>query len=283
MRSGARRILCALCIALLSLGLGFVPAANAGTTPPTPPAVDADGWLTKTPAPAGAELVILSGKKTGADGCVIPIELKATPGDRVVRADETRINLRTCQLEVAVRRGDDVPKTPATQPSPDVATKEAGPAEPAKIEEPAPSQLRPAQKAKAGWTRTTGYFRTWWTDPIGLTVNSTRNNVSWDWNNVNCVSPGWGSANYEWLSGTGWAQLGENFQNLYGCTDQRSESYAHYANQAFCGIAIPAAHVYYPRNYVRGWWNGEMSGYTDSYADSGCSFLLTRHHQLEFS
>ncbi|MEU5863662.1 hypothetical protein ABZ815_20995 [Nonomuraea sp. NPDC047529] len=216
-------------------------------------------------------------RQLGADGCVFTVELELGPDEKAVQGDETRLNLKTCQMELAIRR-DQLLKTddPTTG-----LTKETGkPTSPTKVEEAPSGRSRLSTSASAAWTRSEGYFETWWVDPINLTVNDVTNFVGWDWNGVNCIQPGWGNANYSWLTTTGWFKVADNFQNLYGCTDHRSESYAHYANGSFCGVAVPAAHAYYPRNVVQGWWDGNLTGLTDSYADSGCSFLLSHHYRV---
>ncbi|MGW2155793.1 hypothetical protein [Nonomuraea sp. NPDC001699] len=139
-------------------------------------------------------------RQLGADDCVFTVELELGPDEKAVQGDETRLNLKTCQMEPAIRR----------------------------------DQLLKTDDPTTGLTK-----ETWWVDPINLTVNDVTNFVGWDWNGVNCIQPGWGNANHSWLTTTGWFKVADNFQNLYGCTDHRSEPYAHYANGPFCGVAVP--------------------------------------------
>ena len=54
--------------------------------------------------------------------------------------------------------------------------------------------------------QSSGYFRTWMEDPVGLDLNSVTNYLTWSWDGFVVYNP-WGGYQLWWLSGDGWYPL----------------------------------------------------------------------------
>ncbi len=126
-----------------------------------------------------------------------------------------------------------------------------------------------------------GYARGWHTDPVGLTVNSARNDTTWTSTSGGCVTSANGSYDQDWLSGSGWSRETHDWNNVYNCSRSESSSYIYFRNNIFC--ATIDTHVYYDRNYVYGRAGGVLSPGSTTRKSGGCNQLLSKHTDFGYN
>ncbi|GAB3898007.1 hypothetical protein GCM10029964_081790 [Kibdelosporangium lantanae] len=130
-------------------------------------------------------------------------------------------------------------------------------------------------------TRSAGYYKSYYEDPVQLDVNSVTNSTTWSWNGSSVLSsPGpVGGYHYGWFKGSGWSLKENNWQNTYTSYQTTSSSYVHYRNGTFC--ATIDTHTYYDRNNVHGRKDGWLLGNVNARKKGGCTSLLSFHTKLK--
>jgi hypothetical protein len=125
-----------------------------------------------------------------------------------------------------------------------------------------------------------GYLKTWWIDPINITVNSVQNSTTWHWSGAgHCVTGIVGGQFLTWFSPSGWVLLSDSWQNTYNCSATTSASTVLYKNGIFC--AFFSTYASYAPNKVNGLQNGTLLGtWNDSVFGSVCVNLLRFRIQL---
>lgn len=151
---------------------------------------------------------------------------------------------------------------------------------------------RPFSPLDSGfWQWSYGYYRMWWTDPIGLEVNYAKAYVSWWWDGASCArkdSAGSGYADW-WLTLTGWELLSRWNGEVLGGSDPNCLTYAgwtggtHLMNQYFppCSPFAPMYLDYDPVS-ASGMSDGYLYGYgtTVAWGPGLCRALLTHHNEI---
>jgi hypothetical protein len=125
-----------------------------------------------------------------------------------------------------------------------------------------------------------GFLKTWWIDPINITVNSVQNSTTWRWSGTgHCVTGILGGQILTWFSPSGWVLLSDSWQNTFNCTETTSASTVLYKNGIFC--AFFSTYARYAPNKVNGLQNGTLVGtWNDSVFGSVCVNLLRFRMQL---
>ena len=125
-----------------------------------------------------------------------------------------------------------------------------------------------------------GFLKTWWVDPINITVNSDQNSTTWRWSGAgNCVTGILGGENLTWFTGSGWFLASDSWQNTFNCSATTSASTTHYQNNIFCAFFTTFA-TYNP-NKVNGLQNGTLQGtWNDTVSGNVCVNLLSFRMQL---
>lgn len=121
-------------------------------------------------------------------------------------------------------------------------------------------------------------YTTTWYEPLGAKVNYVSDIMKW-WYDGTKVTGYSGSDGRWWLSLTGWYEASHNFQSYPdGTTGAVSSTYDNMRNNIFC--ALQTTNVWYDRNNVEGYGDGSARGWGTSWADGGCSGLLSKEVTL---
>jgi hypothetical protein len=216
-----------------------------------------------------ATTVTVRGRHLAAGGCRYSGTAVVHPGQAAVQQDEVAENPATCTMTL-------VQGTPANVDAANPSGTVTKTVHANATRGTAPQSTRSLSSIAA--TNSAGYSKTRFEDPVGIDVNSVRNNVSWTWNGSS-VSNGSCSANYGWLSGDGWGLHENNFYCRYdgSPTQVDSSSYAHFKNGIFC-VGFDTD-VYYNRNHAYGRRNGDLVGAWNTSKSGPCSGLLSVHNQ----
>ena len=243
----------------LSLATGVAAASSAD-----------NAWIYYAhPVIAGAQEATLVGSVDVDGTCVIPVGSALPPQNTVASVDETAFNPDLCQSKVLISATDDAEDTP------DSAQKDEGDAA-AEI-----GTSANGTDAAILATRSAGYYKSYYEDPVQLDVNSVTNSTTWSWNGSSVLSsPGpVGGYHYGWFKGSGWSLKENNWQNTYTSNQTTSSSYVHYRNGTFC--ATIDTHTYYDRNNVHGRKDGWLLGNVNARKKGGCTSLLSFHTKLK--
>ena len=246
--------------AATALAVGSVPAAAVAAIAPA-------DLVSYDPAPAGATTQAVTGTSDGAGGCAFTLSASLAPGQTIARLDEVNYSASTCQSTVATTSG---------------STAAAVPADPSEVADSGglvTSALSGTAPPSAALTtrHSAGYMKSWFQDPVHITVNSVQNGTDWHWNGSCTVPPVSGSYHYTWFAG--WVKKDNNWQNTYSCTQSTSSSYVHFHDGAFC--AFTDTEVYYNRNTVHGKYNGYLTGTVHWSKTGHCAGLLSFHYSLK--
>jgi phage major head subunit gpT-like protein len=119
-----------------------------------------------------------------------------------------------------------------------------------------------------------GFLKTWWIDPINITVNSVENSTTWRWSGTgHCVTGILGGQILTWFTGSGWVLVSDSWQNTFNCSETTSASTVLYKNGIFCAFFSTFAR--YAPNKVNGLQNGTLVGtWNDTVFGSVCVNLL---------
>lgn len=279
MRTTIRRAGAATAGTLTVLAAFAAPASGASGAPaqPEPRPQAGPAWVTVGTAPPGSTLQTVQGTK-GRDGsCAYTFRLSLAADETAVRGDQVRVDPTRCVTEIAVTR-EAATGTPAQAP--------AGSARAAKRDRPAsdaPAARERRDGAPRAYVRSRGHFRTSWRDTTsGREAHAVRNDVDWNWDAQNCVTPNWGAYAYNWTTADGWELRADDWQNVHACSRQTSSSAVQYGNT---GVFCPdqATDAYYDRSTVHGTWDGRLESEWKSWITGGCADRLTFHQELRRS
>ena len=138
------------------------------------------------------------------------------------------------------------------------------------LDQPAPAKIQSA-----------GFLKTWWIDPINITLNSVQNSTTWHWSGTgHCVTGVSGGQHLTWFTLSGWEKLSDHFKNTFTCKQSTSASTVLYDNPIFC--AGVDTYAFYNPNMVNGLQNGTLLGtWNDSFYGSLCVYLARFRMHLE--
>jgi hypothetical protein len=266
------------------VGVAFIAAI--GVPPVAHAAIAGDDRTAAERAPlVNAVTATVKGERVAPGTCKYSSSLQLAPGEQAIREDSIAFDDASCTMTVV--RG-----TPAdpSQPegAPDATTAESDPAAWSYKEggaaatgaSSAPGVDSASATTALAAVHSAGYHKSYYEDPVGIDVNSVRNNVNWYWNG-SYVYNGYCSYHYGWYSTSGWGLKENNFFCRYenSQTQVRSSSYVHFKNGIFC--AFIDTHTYYDRNNAYGKYNGYLVGTVSAYKQGGCTGLLSFHHFLK--
>jgi hypothetical protein len=222
---------------------------------------------------ANAEIMTVTGRKTGDGGCSFEFpDLELAPDDIAIEARQIETNFTDCTTKVEIgtpAATDGQPQSGGTsvretiKPGAPAATRPGGIA-------PSPSPGSSATSARSATTsgngtsaallatQSTGYWRVWWEDVINLRVHEVKTNVRWSWDGFSCVWGYSGWSDYWWLSGTGWAKDSSNQALFPSCDLADVTSVAVYRNGAFCWPGTVWS--VYDNVRAQGRWDGWLLG-----------------------
>ena len=249
-------------VILLALGAG---GANADAPVPKldgPGVVEypADGQWTQSTR------FIVNGSRTADGGCEFSGEIKLRPGETTIHQRERAYDPAKCRLLVE----EGLP----TEPEGTDAAGMQGISDLQAVNVKADA----SEAAAATGTHSAGYLKSYYHDPLHLTVNEVKNTVDWWWNGTCVYGTVYLGGYYNWLGLTGWSLESQNWQYDAECLQAYSSSYAHYENPIFC--AGQTTHTYYDRNTVWGLFDRWLYGQWNAYKSGGCNWLLHFHHSL---
>jgi hypothetical protein len=228
-------------------------------------------YATSSSLAADTPATLIQGAR-GTDGaCKLTGSGELKPGQAAVQTDELAFNPKTCQSKMVIR-------TLTANELAAAQAKEAG-----SSDSIAPLAAKPVgDKASGGigaMAYQSGWSRTWYEDPVSLTVNAVKNWTGWNYNG-SCVTSASGSWEHNWYSPSGWSRISHNFNNVYSCYQSESSSYVHYRNGTFC--ASVDTHTYYDRNWVYGRYNGTLAWQWNVTKSGGCTNLLSFHQRAAY-
>jgi hypothetical protein len=122
-----------------------------------------------------------------------------------------------------------------------------------------------------------GWFYTMWLDPLNVDLNEVVDAIAWSYDGVH-VTSFVGSSGWNWSSWNGWHPVGTPYVGSYYnsnhtwatvYTNARFETTSPFPSPT-CGTSD----TYYYANNVYGGGNGQLSGGVNTWATSGCLFLL---------
>lgn len=203
------------------------------------------------PALVGVTLTYTTGEVTKDNGCsYTPPPMSLSPSEVSVEADQIAVDSTTCQAEWQIG-------TPLADQS---------------------------AKASSSTSTSSGNYKAWETDIIGLVTTSVQSNLSWAHNDVCDTSPN-GGVDWWWRSGTGWqtptnkkVQLLTNSNTCATTVEVTAD--ADYKNVAWCWPVPPSVTTHYRNIHVFGGihgalWNDGTSVVSHSFS---CGPLYEHYH-----
>jgi hypothetical protein len=128
---------------------------------------------------------------------------------------------------------------------------------------------------------TSGYFETNWIDPVGILVNTVKDNVSWTYDtSTGKVTSYSGSDFRTWFSGNGWAEVSHYISSYYNSGHTVATVYTNDAFATSSWFPLPACGTtvtYYYANNAYAYGNGNIGGGVNTWVTGTCGFLL--HYQ----
>jgi hypothetical protein len=261
--------------------LGFAFIAAVGVPPIAHAAMPGNAPAAEERAPLlNPVTATIKGERVAPGVCKYTSTLQLAPGEQAVQEDSIAIDDASCTMTVLRGTPADAKQVDGTTQAEGApagwSEKEGGAA--AKTASTAQGSDSVTANAAAA-VHSAGYYKSYYEDPVGIDVNSVRNNVDWYWNG-SYVYNGYCSYHYGWYSTSGWGLKENNFFCRYEDSQARvrSSSYAHFKNGIFC--AFIDTHTYYDRNNAIGRRDGYLIGRVNAYKSGGCTGLLSFHTQL---
>jgi hypothetical protein len=195
--------------------------------------------------------------------------LELSPKQRVVQSRQTSIDYSTCVSTYVTG----VPITGKPVPV------EASGSEEYAASTAAPS--RPddrASRTRSLLATSSGYYRIWWEDFVGLDLHTTKSIINWTWNG-SCVTTGSGSNYWWWQSATFWRKISGSGTFGGNCASRHNTTTAHFRNSVICSDVFLTTNSYYNGVRVAGAYNGTLSAY--NYGTSSTGACLPLHWEQE--
>ncbi len=141
----------------------------------------------------------------------------------------------------------------------------------------APFGTLPATGSPLASGSTRGEFYTMWEDPLGLDLNEVVDQISWNYDGTHVTSFS-GSSFWNWSSWNGWHTVGNPYVGSYHNADHTwATVYTNAQFETSSWFPLPTcgtSDTYYQANNVYGGGNGQLSGGVNTWATSGCLFLM---------
>lgn len=273
-------------LALASVALASSGAAAQEGIGETPNVSREGAWIVFSQergyALRNATMYVKQGARLSDGNCKFSGELVLRPGQQAIEERQVALNPSNCQARM--ERGTPPNNTgiTTTRSVSDYVTDGV-------VQE---SDFRGSQDASnadtsrtlASTTRSRGFYKTWWEDPVNLDVNSVQNSTDWRWNGTRVSGPVYGGYDQYWLGASGWRRLSNDWNNYYTSYQTTSSSKVHFRNGIFCEVITGTfgspTHAYYDRNKVRGRYNGDLVGDPGTWVTGGCTGLLSFNQQL---
>jgi|GEM_PF-6279676 len=129
-----------------------------------------------------------------------------------------------------------------------------------------------ASTTKSGWQKT--YYE----DPVGKDVNSSKVNLTWTYNGTCVTSMSNNTTDYGWWSLTGWSKGPSATTANRTCAEAYTRSTSEFINGIFCSTVD--THTSYNPNKFSGLEDGSRSLYWIADKWGGCTNLLTFHRTV---
>lgn len=197
-----------------------------------------------------ATIITVAGARVERGGCTFGIpDLALGAGQSAIEARQIETNFGNCttKIEIGTPRVRD--ETPV------------GGASASELARPRPTARPSSDAASIAAVSSSGYYRLWWDDFIHIKVHEVKSNISWTWDG-SCVTASSGSANYWWLTASGWAKNSSSSFIAKTCANSRVYTDASYKNGAFCWPGTVWS--FYDNVTVQGQSNGTLAGWTDA-------------------
>lgn len=226
-----------------------------------------EGWVTFS-LPIGVDVALtqqhlIQGHPRGLD-CVFSSDTIAPPGFAGEEEDEVAFNPNTCQAVVATG------PIQATDVSTDAPTPNSA------------QTAGPVPYSVCNCIESAGFVKTWWTDPVDITVTSLRDDVDWiTYQGCNQYYDPVHKQTYFWESG--WSSDYQDNYTHMSCGAAISNSDALMENGVFpaCAADFETAYTHYNYNHEAvGKGNGSFEQATNDWASSSfdvCWRLLSWH------
>ncbi len=204
---------------------------------------------------------VLSGRNQ-AGATVYSFDLEATDGV-IVAATELAVDPETGRQLIAVG-------TPTAASVSALTASSAGASALDSVAAASPAVL-------ATLSATHGFFSTFWTDPVGITVNDVIDEAHWSYDGSH-VSSLTGNDSRQWLTGNGWSEVSHSIGAYYNGAHTVGTVYTndHFRTSSWfpfptCGTTD----VYYSANNVYAYADGHVGGGVNTWQTGACGFLLS--------
>ena len=132
-------------------------------------------------------------------------------------------------------------------------------------------------------TTSSGYFKMWWTDPLGLTPTWAQANLTWNWERLLCV--GYIAGSYGYGTDLGWSVNGSDPEGVVsGSCDMVGYTGGTFLSNSVFPPCTPLSPMYlkYDPVQVFGMSDGSLDGYgyTQATGPGLCYLLLTPHSAI---
>lgn len=124
-----------------------------------------------------------------------------------------------------------------------------------------------------------GYLKTYWYDPVGITVNYVKDIVNWCWNGTYVTSYSGSDSRY-WLSDTGWYEVYGGLTKYFSGSFTWGEVYTNdrFVNPNFAHLCNETDTYYRPNGYIF-YGDGTSTGDYNTWVTGSCYFML--HYAID--
>jgi hypothetical protein len=260
-------------VTVILAALTTVSASAAQPEPRAPAQSDPDGWVfydNDDEPLADVTTKTYRGERVSTGGCQFSGSDILQPGSSIVVEREVAYNEGLC--EVRVERG--------TLANPSLVG--TGSVESSQMVEPSPDATVSTSSfvTTAAINRSKAYLKTYYEEPAQIDVDTTRPDVTWDWDGTCTVGTSYHHTIWDPFEKTGWYVRAYN-QGIYGdCAVRTTSSFGHFVNGIFC-LTVDTE-TFHDRSLVQGRANGSMYVSWNSYKRGGCNNLLSFNREYGF-
>ena len=135
-----------------------------------------------------------------------------------------------------------------------------------------------AAPAPFSLVNTSGYFSTFWVDPVPLLLNGVKNSISWTYDTSTGKVSNLVYWDYrQWASWNGWSEIYHYESAYYNANYTVGTGYTNATYRTSSWFPLPTCGTtttYYSANNAYGFGNGNIGGGVNTWSTSGCLFLM---------
>ncbi len=132
----------------------------------------------------------------------------------------------------------------------------------------------------AAINRSKAYLKTYYEDPAQIDLDTTRPDVTWDWDGTCTVGTSYHRTLWNPYEETGWYIRANDMAIYADCAVRTTSAFGHFVNGVFC-LTVDTE-TFHDRSVVQGRANGSMYVSWNSYKRGGCNNLLSFNREYGF-